>query len=103
MYDSKSEAKYAEMLDSLKNNGLIKDIRRQIRYPLIDKDGKKRLAYIADFVVTSNTDKEYVIDVKGILTPACNIKLAFFSHVYEKHVHLVWTTGPFKFRTDFII
>ena len=61
------------------------------------------MAYIADFVVIGNSGEEYIIDVKGLLTPETNVKLAYFLHYYGKKVHLVFTTGAEKFRTSFLV
>lgn len=101
-YDSKSEAKYAEILDGLLKEKKIKSVERQIRYPLPNKEGKMRLAFIADFVVIDNKGREHIIDVKGVLTPAANIKAAYFKHYYKKDIVFVYTTGLAKFTTDFL-
>lgn len=101
-FDSKAEATYYGQLKELEKSGIIKDFKRQIRYPLLDKNGTKRLAYIPDFIITTNTGNVYYIDVKGVLTPATNIKIAYFQHVYGVKVHLVYTTGLKKFDTSFI-
>lgn len=102
-YDSKAEAKYAGILQGLEKEGKIKHIAYQIRYPLQDLNGTRRMAYIADFVVTTNKGKEILIDVKGILTQENKIKLAYFKYVYKKDVELVFTTGPDAFRTKFLL
>lgn len=101
-YDSKSEAKYAEMLDRELLEGRIKRVDRQVVYPLPDRKGAKRLRYIADFVVERLDGSFAVIDVKGVLTPANNVKLAYVKYVYGIDVELVYTTGLEKFRLDFL-
>jgi hypothetical protein len=83
--------------------GQIKHIAYQVRYPLQDLRGTKRMAYIADFVVTTNDGREVVIDVKGVLTQENKIKLAYFKYVYKKDVELVFTSGPDAYRTKFLL
>lgn len=102
VYDSKSEAKYAAILDYLLKTGKIKSIKRQVPFPLPDRNGKNRLRYIADFVVERLDGSLAVIDVKGLLTPANNIKLAYVKYVHGVKVELVYTTGVDKFRTNFL-
>lgn len=100
-YDSKAEAKYAEILDGLLADGTITSIERQVKFPLKDRRGGNRLRYVADFIVIDKKGKEHIIDVKGVLTPATNIKLAYMLYVYKKPVTLVYTTGLKKFDTSF--
>jgi len=102
-YDSRAEAQYAEILDYLEQEGQIKKIKRQVRFPLPNIDGSRTLRYVADFVVTSKTDKEYIIDVKGLLTPSNKVKIAYAQEMHDITVHLVPTTGPNKFDTSFIL
>lgn len=103
IYDSKSEANYAEILDGMLARNEIAGIKRQVVFPLPDRKGARRLRYIADFVVTRNDGSSVVIDVKGVLTPANNVKLAYVRYVHSIDVELVFTTGPEKFRTDFLL
>lgn len=101
-YDSRAEAHYSEILDELLRTGKIKHVEYQRRYPLQDMRGTKRMAYIADFVVTTNKGKKVIIDVKGILTPDNKIKLAYFQYVYKETVEIVYSTGPEAYRTKFL-
>ncbi len=101
-YDSKAEAKYAEILENLLKEGKIKSIERQVKYPLEDRNGGHRLRYVADFVVTDNNDKKHVLDVKGVLLPATNIKLAYLRYVYHITVDIIPTTGLKKFNLDWL-
>lgn len=102
-FHSSSEAKYAEILDGLVATGRIRSYTRQVRYPLPNREGKMRLAVISDFNVIKNDGTEVIIDVKGVLTDATNIKLAYFKHYYNKEVILVRTTGLEKFKIDFLL
>ncbi len=102
-YDSRAEATYSQMLDELLESNKIRHIVHQKRYPLQDMKGTKRMAYIADFVVTTNKGKEIIIDVKGVLTADNKVKLAYFQYAYDKKVELVYTTGPDAFRTKFLL
>jgi hypothetical protein len=102
-YDSKAEASYADTLLSMARVGKIKEVREQVRYPLPNMDGEMRMAYIADFVVINNSGEEFIIDVKGLLTPEMKVKLSYFQYYYKKKVHLVFTTGAHAYRTEFLL
>ncbi len=102
-YHSKAEAKYAQILDGLLDQGLIKSYRRQVRYPLPNMDGKMKMAYVADFVVVGNSEEEYITDVKGFLSMENKTKLAYFYYYYKRRVNIVFTTGPERFRTHFLL
>lgn len=101
-FHSLSEAYYYYLLLNSEVNKKIVDIKLQVKYPLHDIEGTNRLRYVADFVVTTQSGKEYVIDVKGRMTPENRIKLSYFNYVYKKPVHAVWTAGLAKFDTSFI-
>lgn len=68
--------------------GVIRDLRRQVRYELIpafDVDGKhyRPATYIADFVYTDvKTGKEIVEDVKGCRTDVYRLKSKLFAYRY---------------------
>lgn len=102
-YDSFSEAVYAYMLDELARNGVVKNVERQVTYKLENMQGKANMRYIADFVVTGNSGKEYIIDIKGRLLPENKVKYAYFKYVYKKDIHIVFTTGPSRFDTSFLV
>lgn len=103
VYDSKAEAAYADTLLELVRVGKIREVKEQVRYPLPNMEGQLRMAYIADFVVTNNKGVEFIIDVKGLLTPEMKVKLAYFQTYHKKKVHLVFTTGAHAYRTDFLL
>ena len=102
-YDSRAEAKYSEILDGLLDEKLIKHVEYQKRYPLQDMKGTRRMAYIADFVVTTNKGRKVIIDVKGVLTSDNKVKLAYFQYTYKEKVEIVYSTGPEAFRTKFLL
>lgn len=72
-YDSKREAKRADMLRLMEKGGEISDLREQVAYELIprqvDAHGKvieRACSYIADFVyVLTSTGQTVVEDAKG--------------------------------------
>jgi len=102
-YHSKAEVKYAQILDDLLEKGLINSYTRQARYPLPNMNGVMKMAYVADFVVIGNSGEEYIIDVKGFLSVENKTKLAYFRFYYKKPVYIVFTTGPERFRTHFLV
>ena len=88
-YASGLEARRARELRLMEREGLIKDLREQVKFNLIPKQldetevtkrGKPRVLehacdYIADFVYTDvATGKEVVEDTKGVRTPEYVIK-----------------------------
>lgn len=65
-YASKREADTAGKLSALERTGKIKNLREQVPFVLIPKDGRlQAIRYIADFVYCDLDDVEHVIDVKG--------------------------------------
>lgn len=89
-FDSRKEAaRYVELKD-MEEKGLIRDLRRQVRYELVpafDVDGHhyRPVFYVADFVYTED-GKEVVEDVKGMRTDVYKIKRKLFSHRYGKRI-----------------
>lgn len=73
-FDSIAENRRWKELNLLLRAGLISDLRRQVRYELIPKQGKERAVfYIADFVYTEKGET-VVEDVKGVRTKEYIIK-----------------------------
>ena len=101
-YDSKSEGDYAEILQRLLKDGKIRSIERQVRFKLPNMDGNLRMAYIADFIVTGNSGRQYIIDVKGIVTPEMKVKLAYAQYVHNIKIWIVYNKGLKKFDTGFL-
>lgn len=92
-YDSRKEADFAEILETLKHahDPAVKVVKidKQVRYNLIPSvrglDGKiieRKCDYIADFVVTRASGKVDVIDVKGYKTPEYIIKRKLMLQVH---------------------
>ena len=87
-FDSKAEAqRYAELLLLLRA-GIIKELRRQVKFVLIptqrDEQGKlleRERAYIADFVYLRDGEK-IVEDVKGVRTEVYKLKKALMLERY---------------------
>lgn len=83
-FDSQKEASRWAELRILEKDGVIKDLRRQVKYILIPaqyiqpKKGRRKLiekecSYLADFVYTEN-GKTVVEDTKGVRTAAYIVK-----------------------------
>jgi len=74
MFDSRAEARFWRDLCMLEKAGMISNIRRQVRYPIV-WNGEKICDYIADFVYRER-DKagDTIADVKGAKTPVYRIK-----------------------------
>lgn len=87
-FDSKREADRYLVLKSMEEDGIIGDLRRQVRYELIpafDVDGKhyRPVYYVADFVYVED-GKEVVEDVKGMRTDVYRLKSKLFARRYGK-------------------
>lgn len=91
-FDSKREAYRYLALKGMEEDGLIEDLRRQVRYELVpafDVDGRhyRPVYYVADFVyVDKETGKEVVEDVKGLRTDVYKLKSKLFARRYGMSV-----------------
>lgn len=87
-FDSRREADRYLVLKSMEEEGVIEDLRRQVRYELVpafDVDGKhyRPVFYVADFVYTDKeTGQEVVEDVKGMRTDVYRLKSKLFAYRY---------------------
>lgn len=81
-FDSKREANRYMELKLLERAGIIKGLKRQVTYILIDKSRYGRaIKYVADFVYYED-DKLVVEDVKGVRTPVYKLKKRLMAEVY---------------------
>lgn len=85
-FDSKREADRYLVLKGLEEDGVIEDLRRQVRYELVpafDVDGRhyRSVCYVADFVYVED-GKEVVEDVKGMRTDVYRLKSKLFAKRY---------------------
>lgn len=91
-FDSEREAYRYLTLKGMEADGLIGDLRRQVRYELVpafDVDGRhyRPVYYVADFVYTDKeTGKEVVEDVKGMRTDVYRLKSKLFAKRYGKSI-----------------
>lgn len=87
-FDSRREAKRYGELKLLERAGVIRDLKRQVRYELIpafNVGGKhyRPTSYVADFVYTDvKSGKEIVEDVKGVRTDVYRLKSKMFAHKF---------------------
>lgn len=88
VFDSRREAMRYSELKLMERAGVIRDLKRQVRYELIpafDVGGKhyRPTSYVADFVYTdTKTGKEVVEDVKGMRTDVYRLKSKMFAYKY---------------------
>lgn len=85
-FDSKREADRYVVLKGMEEDGLIEDLRRQVRYELVpafDVDGRhyRPVYYVADFVYVED-GREVVEDVKGMRTDVYRLKSKLFARRY---------------------
>lgn len=73
-FDSKKEANRYNELKLLERTNVVKDLRRQVPYVLIEKSKYGRsIRYLADFVYIENGET-VVEDCKGVRTPVYRLK-----------------------------
>lgn len=73
-FDSKKEANRYNELKLLERTNVVKDLRRQVPYVLIEKSKYGRsIRYLADFVYIENGET-VVEDCKGVRTPVYLLK-----------------------------
>lgn len=85
-FDSKREATRYLVLKGMEEDGLIENLRRQVRYELVpafDVDDRhyRPVYYVADFVYVED-GKEVVEDVKGMRTDVYRLKSKLFARRY---------------------
>ena len=86
-FDSMSEAHRWGELKLLERAGLLRDVRRQVRIPLMGRDGpvtfqpsKREAVYVADFVYFDVPKGiEVIEDAKGYATPEYKLKRAILA------------------------
>lgn len=90
VYASKLEKEHAVKLYMLAKAGKIKDLREQVRIPLI-VEGEKICTYIADFVFTDTaTGKQVIHETKGFLTNEAKIKYKLYEVTTGEKITLVY-------------
>lgn len=90
-FDSKGEMERFGFLKLMEQSGYLKDLRRQVSYPIV-VNGQKICRYVADFVYTVNGE-EVVEDFKGFLTREAALKLKMIKAVYGFDVKLTKKTN----------
>lgn len=104
IYDSKKEARRAAFLETLEKAGVIRDLRRQVKFVLIPtqrepdtvgprggrKPGKvieRECSYIADFVyIDTKTGETVIEDTKGVRTKEYIIKRKLMLERFGKRI-----------------
>ena len=83
-FDSKKEARRFMQLEILRKQGLISNLRCQVKFELIPKqDGERACNYIADFVYEDISTGETVVeDVKGFKTADYKIKRKLMLYIH---------------------
>lgn len=84
-FDSKKEAKRYKELVILQKAGMIGQLRLQVPYELIAKNGNNRACtYRADFVyMLTETGETIVEDCKGMATPEFKLKKKLMKSVHN--------------------
>jgi predicted DNA binding CopG/RHH family protein len=97
-FDSKAEAARWQQLRLLEKAGRIRELRRQVRYPLVvnqflsEEDGDTIGNYVADFdyiFIDEVNNFRVTEDVKGMITDLSKWKLKHFAAQYGRAVQIV--------------
>lgn len=95
LFASKREMQRWIELQHLQRAGLIRGLRRQVRYDLILPDGtpikvgKRTAVFTPDFVyeeLKAGQWAEVIEDLKGRMTNEAKFRIAVFSAIYQKEV-----------------
>lgn len=89
-FDSRREADRYLVLKSMEEDGVIEDLRRQVRYELVpafDVDGKhyRPVYYVADFTYREH-GHEVIEDVKGMKTDVYRLKAKLVAYRYGMNI-----------------
>lgn len=84
-YDSKFEAKVAADLEHQRMCGEIKEIARQVKFPIIVNGKKLPFYYLADFVITHLDDTKEIVEAKGFRTDTFKLKWALVEVLYPDY------------------
>lgn len=89
-FDSRREADRYLVLKSMEEDGVIEDLRRQVRYELVpsfDVDEKhyRPIYYVADFTYREN-GHEVIEDVKGMKTDVYRLKAKLVAYRYGMNI-----------------
>lgn len=87
-FDSKKEANYYLELKQKVNQGLISDLKLQVKYELIPSfklngHSIRPMCYIADFTYRDKDLCLHIIDTKGFRTDVYKIKKKIFEYKYK--------------------
>lgn len=91
-FDSKAEASRFVQLRRMQEAGLIEDLRRQVSFELIPKNGHERACkYISDFVYIDQNGEMVVEDVKssGTITKDFVIKRKLMLFIHKITIRVV--------------
>ena len=91
-FDSKKECQYFIYLEALEAQGMISELKRQVRFtlqPSFKHQGKtiRAITYVADFTYVDSDGKYHIIDTKGVKTDVYLLKkkiMQFQGHDIEE-------------------
>ena len=91
-FDSKKESARFMELCMLQRSGVISDLRRQVRFEIVPKNGNERAAYyVADFVYKKADGKMIIEDVKSPMTkrlPLYVLKRKLVKYQYPEYIFI---------------
>jgi hypothetical protein len=90
-FDSRWEAERWGQLKSMERAGVVNNLQRQIKFPLMINE-QKICDYIADFeydlTEENGTVKHIVEDAKGVQTPEFKLKKKMMKAIHNIDIHL---------------
>lgn len=104
-FASKLEFDYYLYLQHMQENGIVVDFKCQPKFILIpsyEKYGKKirAITYTPDYYVKYSDGREEYIDVKGMGTPASELRRKLFDYVYPDKT-LKWICKSIKYGDEY--
>lgn len=88
LWDSRAEYQRWKTLRTLQDQGLIRNLRRQVRFPF-EINGVLVCTYVADFTYEKRSYGFVVEDVKGFPTPVYKLKKRLLKAIYKIEIREV--------------
>jgi hypothetical protein len=106
-FDSISEGEYWLGLMEQKENGLIKEVQRQVKESLKGENGTHIFNYYVDFLVIHNNGVREYIEHKGISTDLFKAKWKMLLDKYKKEIekgeiicNINWYKSKYKYSCN---
>lgn len=93
-FQSKLEAEFYELILKEEKKGFVKYHLRQIPFRL-----PGNIKYVVDFMLIMKNDEIQYIDVKGVMTDICRLKIKQVVDLYPVKIEIVTKKDFYKYQT----